>query len=639
MDRAKFEAIVKKMEGLNARDPRAYLSKVQRFATFGFAVFAVAFLVFLVLLIALTYSLVTGGLSAGVGTLKVALILAIVIFAFARSLVFKVDPPEGREVLPEEAPFLFQELERIQSRIGAPPIYRILLDQEFNAFATSSTKFGMFGERCYVVLGLPLLATQRLDEVLATLGHELAHHGRSHVRYGMRAYRLEAMWHRVLYQMGRSGSILTVPLAAFVKWYSPRFSAMSLVLRRQAEYEADAVGAEATSKQAMAIGLVRMGVDGQTLLRDYYEDVSKSARTSATPVSNFFSGLEQSDHREDTDVRTALVNVLRSQTVYHDSHPSIRERTEAMGIASDPENAQDVENVLALLTTPGPSAGAELFGDKYQAILAEFDAQWAKDAEKNWQEMHADYEDSRKHIDKFEGRDIATLDEKEAVEYIGHAGHLKGAKEVTSETLALFQKFPENPNLMFYAGFCYLANGDEQGVDLLKKVADIEPSLKQRSIQAIASFREDRGESLEASELSFEAQEAQEAINERYSRLYQCHPGDPLEEFGGDEEELQRIASVLHKVPKVKAAFAIRKTEPKGGKLYLDLVVLVVYRPSLVNSDEEFLSKQTSAAYEATGSIRGIYLTTVYASSPVGKFLLKGGARKLFDATESRGPA
>ncbi len=637
MERDQFEAIVRKMEALNARDPEGYRRKVARFGSLGFVVFGSVFVFVFGVLGLVIWALATYGVSAG--AVKGLIIFGILAFAFARSVVFNIHPPEGREVTPKEAPRLFAELERISKQIGAPKVHKVLLDRDFNAFASSSTKFGMFGEQCYVVLGVPLLATQREDEVIATLAHELAHHSKSHVRAGTRAYRLESMWVRVLHQLSESGSVMTIPMVAFAKWYSPRFSAMSLVLRRQAEFEADAVGASATSNRAMALGLVRMGVDSQTVFRDYYDHVQEQAGLLPEPIEDFYSGMDERARALTPDVSQVLRNVLRSETIYHDSHPSTRERTEALGIPADPEDEGQVRAIEQMLKEEGAQAGPALFGENWPTLLKEFDAEWSKQVSVQWKERHKDVAYSRERLSQFEGRDVHTLSEKEAQEYLKHAGTVLGTKSVAQSAIDLAASHPSNADIQYFAGYSMLTRGEKSGIDFLVRAADMDPKIAHSAFEAIAHFHSEQGESLLASQAAEAAHKAEEQVGERYSRLYMCYPSDPIAEFGGDEAELSRVVALLPKFEKVKSAYAMRKVESNDPRVYLDVLALIVDRPTIVKDDDEYLSGLTKKVYEAAETTRGFYIVTLYRKSPTGQLLEGGQGRKVYDASESRGPA
>ena len=618
MERAQFEQIVTEMEALNRRDPDAYRQKVARFASLGFVVYGVTFVVVLALL-ALSIWLVVK--SANTGTIKLVLVVGFLALVFLRALWIKVEPPKGRPITAAEAPELVRELERIRTQIGAPPIHEIQVDPSFNAYATSAPKFAIFGERCYVVLGLPLMLTEPRDEVVATIGHELAHHSKSHVKSGTRAYRLEIMWRNVLTQLLEAGSIAAKPLLAFVAWYSPRFSAMSLVLRRQAEFEADAVGAEATSKQAMAIGLVRMGVDGPTVLKPYYQRLERTAVASETPPNNFLSALQDLPPAPAEEREKALVRTLKSETVYEDSHPAIRLRVEALGIPADPNNGRDVAALMEMLGTVERSAAEEFFGPRLPALLKEFDDKWSAAMKEAWKESHREYQESTKTLADFATADPATLPETDLVKWLDAFGHLNGPATVLPYAQAAAQRFPSNGRFQFIAGYCLVEADDERGVDYLQRAADLDRSYRASALEAIAEFHSARGDSYAARSKAIEASEQHDANMEAFERILRILKMDTLLPSGASQAELERIVALLPKVERLQEAYALRKHDTQLPEVYLDVIVLVVKRPAFVSDDDTFCANELKKAFEIVGNTQGIYLLVTVPKSETAKAL------------------
>ena len=447
METSKFDQIVSRMEDLNRRSPQAYRSKVTRFTSVGFGVYIGAFAVVIAAVGIVIWFMFTGGVRSGM--IRLLLIFGFLALVFIRSMWIKIDPPQGREIPAEEAPELLVELERIRSQVGAPPIYKVLITDDFNAFASSSPKFGIFGERCYVVLGLPLLMTQRPAEVAATIGHELAHHSRSHVKSGNRAYRLEAMWHTLLDQLRESGSLLTYPLLWFVNWYSPRYSAMTLVLRRQAEYEADELGAVASSKEAMALGLLRMGLDYEHRLMPYAKSLWARVRETVEPPKEFYQGLAQFPREDGEQVKETLRRNLLAETVYEDSHPCVRERSEALGIPADPNDPADIQRLYAAIGQVEESAADRYLGSLQDPLLREFNSAWVRENSLEWKESREYFIESRNKLEEFGNRDPRGMVSKEAYEYLlAHAG-VHGVDESVDLAKSLADKHTDNADIQY----------------------------------------------------------------------------------------------------------------------------------------------------------------------------------------------
>lgn len=131
MERADFIHLVRLSEHASAADSQAYRRSVAAFAALGYA-WVIGCLLLAVTLLAWTIGLMLRGQFKGfyIGLLLAA---AGVLWTSLRALWCRLDEPQGVPLLPADAPALFEALERIRKKIKGPPIYRVLLDANFNA--------------------------------------------------------------------------------------------------------------------------------------------------------------------------------------------------------------------------------------------------------------------------------------------------------------------------------------------------------------------------------------------------------------------------------------------------------------------------------------------------------------------------
>ena len=105
-----------------------------------------------------------------------ALTLLPIFWVSLRTFFTRLEPPRGRELKPAEAERLFRILERIRRKLQAPPIDKVLVDDQYNAAICQVPRFGLFGgHRNYLIIGLPYLLATPEDEMIATLAHEYGH--------------------------------------------------------------------------------------------------------------------------------------------------------------------------------------------------------------------------------------------------------------------------------------------------------------------------------------------------------------------------------------------------------------------------------------------------------------------------------
>ena len=595
MEKLKFDQIVIEMEELNRRSPKSYRAKVARFSALGYGVFVFTFSVVIIVLTILVLYVVANGI--GSGSIRLIIIVGALTYMFIRAMWVKVEAPEGREVTAEEAPALHAEIERIRAALGAPRIHKVLLIDDFNAFASTSSKLMIFGQRCYIALGLPLLLTQSPDEVSATIAHELAHHSKSHVKAGNRAYRLEAMWGRLLMQFSESGSLMSYPMTAFVKWYAPRYSALTLVLRRQAEYEADALGAEATSKEAMAFGLLRMSIDQDHRISQYHTEVKGTLSESETAPAAFYRGLFDFPREEGEMVVETLRRTLRAETVVEDSHPCARERTEALGIEADPENDEVVRNLMKKIGVVEETAAQRFLGDNFGAILDEFDHKWQVEQQPEWSASRVSQREDAETIEKLAARDESTWNGSDAVAYMRAYVGVHGSSPSKLRARELTDKFPAEAELFLIAGYCLLLDDEAEGVAFVERAVEIDDEFTAAAHELIAGFHAHQGDSKAARSAALKAEELREQDGEEYAKLAVLKPSDELYPIEVKATVLDKIRERLPIMKRVVEAYAFHKVSPDRKGIKLDIVVLVVKRPMMVTSDESFIDSQLQEAF------------------------------------------
>ncbi|MCH7904091.1 MAG: M48 family metallopeptidase [Armatimonadetes bacterium] len=630
MEKQNFEQIVTKMEDLNRRSPESYRAKVARFSALGYGVFIFTFSIVFIALVAIVFYVAANGLHSG--SIRLILITSVLTYMFIRAMWVKVEAPEGREVTAEEAPALHAEIERIRVEMGAPEIHKVLLIDDFNAFASTSSKLMIFGERCHVALGLPLLLTQSPREVSATIAHELAHHSKSHVKAGNRAYRLESMWLRLLQQLSSSGSLMSHPLLAFVKWYSPRFSALTLVLRRQAEYEADALGAEATSKEAMALGLLRMSIDHEHRISKYIDKIRKTIDESVNPPSNYFSGLLAFPREVGDGVVETLRRTLRAETVIEDSHPCARERTEALGIEADPENEEIVRGLIGQLGEVDESAAQRFLGDSLERILAEMDKMWQVVQQPEWTSGRVSHEKRLAVLKDFEGRDEEEWTADDAVEYLNAYLGVHEISDCTPRAQSLAARFPQQAELSLMLGYCLLEQDDREGVQHVERAVELDAALSASAHEMIAEFHSKHGDSKAARAAAIKANELRQEEGEKYEKLAILKPADNLLPIEVKPNVLEEIKERLPLMKRVVEAHAFQKASSDMESIKLDMVVLVAKRPMMVSSNEDFIDAQLQEAYLILEGREDVHVQIVADKSPFGKRLASDAEFRFYSA-------
>lgn len=562
MKQEDFEALVTRLEKVAVDNPTRYTLSVIGVALLGFLILGlvIGFSVLLLLLLVGMGILVvaTGGkaliLLAKLGKLLIALVLAAwVMIKSSFTLLFaRFDPPQGRELTREEAPRLFAHLDRIRERLGGPRIHHVLLTDEMNAAIVQHPRFGLVGwEQSYLILGLPLLQTLSEDEALSVIAHEYGHLSGHHGRLGGFIYRFRSAWgnlQTLSEQWTDWGSRL---IARLFKWYAPYFNAYTFVFARQNEYVADRCSVEIAGQQTVASALVRSNV--AALFRDekFWPSITRRISEEPTPIKNrsglwqdaLASGIDQANWSQYLDVAG------RRETDHLDTHPALRDRLSALGIALDTLNAKPEGTV---------NVAANLWlGERLEAIQAELDQAWEDQVSGQWEERHAYLKTRRERLAVLDTQQTLTTDEQ--WELISLLDELEPEPELLPRIDALLSAVPDHLPALFRRGVLLLESGDESGMADLERVMQSDGNAILPGCEAAWRFYRDR-----APEKAAEYQARWQARSDYQERvateLRSLSPKANIAPVEIDPEALTAIRAILDTQKKsIKRAYVFQR--------------------------------------------------------------------------------
>lgn len=295
-----------------------------------------------------------------------------------RALWCRFDAPEGREVLPADAPALFEALARIQKKIKGPPIHHVLLNSDFNASISQLPRWGLLGGSVnYLSIGLPLLLAIDRPRFLAVMAHEYGHLRGGHGTFAAWIYRTRLSWARLEQGLRNNDGPVAAATQTFLRWYFPRFAAKTFALARQDEYEADRIAGKLLGQDVAAAALSEIAIKGEWLGREFWPLHWRAASHSAQPVGPFAPMRQLLGQPPDADfAQQAFKRRLRQISDVDDTHPGLRDRLEAL-------SAQ--QRVPAWFGTPALA----LLGADAARWVTRFDEQWCRDHVTDWQQHHA----------------------------------------------------------------------------------------------------------------------------------------------------------------------------------------------------------------------------------------------------------
>ena len=444
MDDDDFRRLVAGYEHASRHEPRRFAHVTAALAAFGYAA------------ILGTLALATLGLAWGLTSLsqgrfrpwRVMLVIACasLLWSVLRALWSRQQPPEGLRVTRHEVPRLFELIDKVRKRCGAPAPDVVLLDGDMNAAIVQQPRLGLLGwHRNYLIVGLPLLMALDVKQLAAVVAHEFGHLHGAHGKLGAWVYRTRRSWWRLAESRERSrlgASFADSALALFFRYFFPRFNARAFVLSRQQEYEADRMAHKVAGARAGAEGLISIHVQARFLDEFFWPGVFEAAVDSPQPQVKPY-GLMRRHLRQALQHPQAerwLRQALKRLADVADTHPSLRDRLEFAQVAP------------AVPAPPAVSAADALLRETLAVWIDRIDERWKGEMAERWAQHHRHLQAQRqmahelqdeRSADKLDADDhllwaraVRQLQGAEASEAVlrqmlaDHAGHADGRFEL-----------------------------------------------------------------------------------------------------------------------------------------------------------------------------------------------------------------
>ncbi len=479
MDRKAFEHLVRRLELDSHASPAAFRRKV----------FAISVAAYVVLfgalggLVALFVMLMQWTLASHrtFTTIKIGLsglALLPLIFVVLRVMFMRLAKPTGRELAREEAPKLFDILDKLHGKLKGPRIHHVLVTDEYNAAICQHARFGIFGGyRNYLIVGLPFLLGTTPKEMLSVLAHEYGHLCGGHSKGSAWVYRQRRLFVSLYKKVESSvdDNLLSAAIAGALARFFPYYSAYTFVLARQNEYEADRTASGMAGHTATAQALVRGHLLGDWVGRDFWPKMYANADHSEQPPFMPFASMRMAfkANYDEWATKAALDAAWAERSGVDDTHPCLRERLDAIGMA--PALPQPVEN---------SASDVMLASGVGRKLEAEFDKQWWDANARGWRERFRHVTTSRVRIGELSAQPLDKLSVPDLQELATLRLEFEGAaaaKPVLAEQL----KRPGGPypKASLMMGRVLLEEGKRQGIDHLRDAAMNDPRLLEEAAQ------------------------------------------------------------------------------------------------------------------------------------------------------------
>ena len=555
MQEKEFVALVNRLELYERDHPATYRLRVALLAALGYLVLFGALAISLAVVIGLIY---LGRLNLLI--IQVLIVVVAVAVVILRSLWIVFPVPEGHELKYDDAPRLFDLVNEVRTATAGPPLYKVLLTNEYNAAIIQRPRFGIFGgHQNYLQIGMPLLRALSPTDIRAIVAHEFGHLSGSHGKFTSWIYLVRQTWNQMMestQQHRRNGLAV---FERFFRWYAPYFGAYTFVLARAQEYEADRCAVSVSGKEKTACALVNMRLKGKLLTDDFWPAVYGRADTDAEPPCESFAEMLQS-LRDPIPTEKAQVWFSETLTVRHrydDTHPALADRLTAIGYADVRKSATLESFVVA---NHEPRADEHLLARLPEEFIRQQNDLWKEEMVERWRERHKFVAEAQQALAGFEekARDAELTMEEcwERARFLAGKDGIVAAMPLMREVLALV---PDHAGANYTLGEALLEQCDEAGVKHIEAAMEKDVHAIPAGCEMIIEFltRRDRME---------EADKYRDCISGYYDELAWAQreretitKKDAFQSHGLESEQLEALLVQLANVPLLESAYLVRK--------------------------------------------------------------------------------
>jgi Zn-dependent protease with chaperone function len=546
-------ALVGRLEVKAFENPKAYGRRVILLGALGYLVIGGAVAILIGLALIGVWVVLTGHPLA----IKLVWPLAALGYVLLRALSVRIEPPTGLPISQAEAPALYEMIDDIVERVQGPRIHHVLLDGDINAFVMQvPRRFGTFGWTNYMVLGVPYMQALDPDQFRAVVAHEVGHLSRTHGRTGTWIYRIQATWQQLMVALEERGSWLGGLFRRFFEWYAPYFSAYSFPLRRRHEYEADQAAAEAAGARPAGSALLQAVLADAYLQRKYWPQVFERVDHEPSPPERVFTGLGAALANLTNDAATPLLlrTHLDSPPAPYDTHPTIRQRVEHLGLDVDELTQGTVSNGHAKT----PSAATTYLEASEPRVVAVLDQDWRQAVSAMWQEQHRQAEESKGRLAELDAKGTERLSREERIERALFVMRFRSEDEAIGLLRDLVEE-TDDAYLRYLIGRTLLSTGDERGLRELDRSMELDPQTVPNSAQSAVEFLAERGRLDEAETYHARAVEAVAELEAAAEERRRVTPEKPLAPHRLDPGALERLRKGLASIAALRRAYLVRK--------------------------------------------------------------------------------
>lgn len=587
-----YISLIEELEKSAASDRRRYEIKVLLLTALGYGYFLGLIILFILPIPLVLVGLIMapgeiGRIALTLGKLWWILFPALAVYfgflgAALKAVTSKVPDPEGMELRRTEAPELFEFVDRTCSELKAKRPARVLITDSFNASVATMPRFGIFGQRVILILGLPLMKALSPEQFKAVLAHEIGHISGKHGGFAKWAYQMREAWSRLIESQEVDGHKFAALYNKFIEWYFPYFSAYSFVLMREHEKDADREAKHIVGAQPLGEALILLDTQGRRLDEDFWRSIHEENLVSNTPSERLFSRMLTSLAfvADETTVRN-LSKAVAVPTDFDDTHPSLAERLRLIGYWTDGE----------LPRIPGPiteDAASKFLAAAGGSYASQFDSLWDAQAAQTWRERHEHFQGSQKRLDELQEKRVSGgLTHEEFREMAQLLTDKAGFGEAVPLVEEAAEKFPEDALAWYNLGLARLFQESDEGLVHLEKAVELDKSLKYDASQLAFDYLRGKGRMAEAkvyaSALDEHADKVKLAEKERATVL----PTDEFQSHDLPADFIDTIPKKIAGLDEIRSIYVVNKVVEHFPEVPFR-VLLVEMKPRVKGPDKIF---------------------------------------------------
>ena len=563
----KFEqyvSLIRRLEDYASSNPSSYQYRVYGLAMLGYLYF-----IGLIALFTLPIGIVVTGLIFAPGETFRSLLMAAklwwiiipgigVFFGFLggaiRSIFAKVPEPEGLAIERSAAPELFDFVSDTSKALATQRPKRVQITDEFNASVVTLPRFGIFGRKVYLRLGLPLMRALSPEQFKAVIAHELGHVSGRHGAFGKWAFQVQEAWDRFIQSQEAAENRFASLYERFVKWYFPYFSAYSFVLMRENEKDADRDAVKLAGSKPLGEALIALHTRDTELQENFWKAVHQENLENPDPSPRLFSRMLGAmtfvDHERE---RLTLEKAVSVPTDYGDTHPSLGDRLRLIGYW----NGSDLPHLPAV---PSQSAAEVFLGSSADAFAATFDESWDEKAAKDWKTRYDHFQESQKRLDELDTKaQSEDLTDEEMVEIALRIAEKQGPEIALPTLESAAEKYHESALVKYNLAGVRLALGDERGIADAELAIELDESYRLAGSELIFEYLRGKGRIDEAKKYANTAEKQYEKLGLAQKERDTVQPGDNFEPHSLPQDLIDLIPVKLGTFEEITAIYLVKK--------------------------------------------------------------------------------